>query len=137
MDLPGKFRSRCGTIDPENCREISLASAQTVARHFQHSIGKIARWIVPAIFGDWIARGVAEAHVVWAQTGLLLARATGSESALNARFKGYIAALITAQRRAVIASSAAPDDRARMLLRDVVEASPDVFAPGHTGFLSD
>src|SRR6185295_4340685 len=102
-------------------------------RHFQYSIGKIARWIVPAIFGDRIARGIAEAHVTRAQTGLLLARAIGSDSMLNARFKGYIAALIAAQRLAVI-GKLRRSGRERQDVEDVAEASPDVFAPGHTGF---
>jgi len=130
-----------GNFDRDAARSILKIAVKSlwpplrpVARHFQHSIGKIARWIVPAIFGDWIARGVAEAHVVWAQTSLLFARATGSESVLNARFKGYIAALITAQRRAVIGKQRRPGRQRQDTVADVVEASPDVFAPGHTGF---
>jgi hypothetical protein len=126
-----------GNFDRDAARSILEIAVKSLwpplkpfARHFQHSIGKIARWIVPAIFGDWIARGVAEAHVVWAQTGLLLARAAGSESTLHSRFKDYIAALITAQRRAVIGKQR----RAGRQRQDVVEAGPDVFAPGHTGF---
>jgi hypothetical protein len=127
-----------GNFDRDTARsilEITVKSLwpppKSFARHFQHSIGKIARWIVPTFFGDWIARSVAEAHVVWAQTGLLLARAIGSERMLNARFKGYIAAVIAAQRLAVIGKLR----RSRPERQDiVVEASPDVFAPGRTGF---
>jgi hypothetical protein len=127
-----------GNFDRDTARSILEIAVKSLwppprrfARHFQHSTGKIARWIVPAIFGDWIARGIAEAHVMWAQTGLLLAHAIGSESMLNSRFKGYIAALITAQRLAVIGKLR----RAGRERHDVeVEAGHDVFAPGHTGF---
>ena len=61
---------------------------------------------------------------------LQIADAIGSERALNARFKGYIAALIAAQRLAVIGKLR----RSGPARQDVVEASPDVFASGHTGF---
>ena len=130
-----------GNFDRDTARSILKIAVKSLwppprrfARHFQYSIGKIARWIVPAIFGDRIARGIAEAHVAWAQTGLLLARAIGSDSMLNARFKGYIAALIAAQRLAVIGKLRRSGRERQDIVEDVVETSPDVFAPGHTGF---
>ena len=85
-----------GNFDRDTARSILEIAVKSLwppprrfARHFYYSIGTMAHWIVPAIFGDRIARGIAEAHVMWAQAGLLLARAIGSESILNARFKGY------------------------------------------------
>ena len=134
MDVPGKFRSQHGAVDPENRREISLAAAQTLRASFllfnRHG-GALDR---SAIFGDRIVRGIAEAHVTWAQAALLIARAIGSESILNARFKGYIAALIAAQRLAVIGKLRRSGRERQDVVEDVVKASPDVFAPGHTGF---
>jgi hypothetical protein len=130
-----------GNFDRDTARSILEIAVKSLwppprpfARHFQHSIGTIARWIVPAIFGDWIARGIAEAHVVWAHIGLLLARATGSESTLNSRFKSYIATLIAAQRRTVIGKLRRTGRQRQDAVEDVVGASHDVFAPGHTGF---
>ena len=130
-----------GNFDRDTARSIMEIAVKSLwppprpfARHFQHSIGTIARWIVPAIFGDWIARGSAEAHVVWAHIGLLLARATGSESTLNSRFKSYIATLIAAQIRTVIGKLRRTGRHRQDAVEDVVGASHDVFAPGHTGF---
>lgn len=133
-----------GNFDRDTARSILAIAAKSLwppprrfVRHFYHSIGTTARWIVPAIFGDWVARGIAEAHVTWAQAGLLLARAMGSESILNARFKGYIAALIAAQRLAVIGKLRRSGRERKDAVEDVaadVKASPDVFAPGQTGF---
>jgi hypothetical protein len=129
-----------GNFDRDTARSILEIAVKSLwppprrfARHLQHSTGEIARWIVPAIFGGLIARGIAEANVVWAQAGLLLARAIGSESMLNSRFKGYIAALIAAQRLAVIGKLRRAG-RERQDAEDVVETGHDVFAPGHTGF---
>ena len=58
----------------------------------------------------------------------------GSQSMLNARFKDYIAALIAAQRLAVIGKLRRSGRELQDIVGDVAEASPDVFAPGHTGF---
>jgi hypothetical protein len=129
-----------GNFDRDTAQSILAIAVKSLwppprrfVRHFYYSIGTTARWIVPAIFGDWITRGIAEAHVMWAQAGLLLARAIGSESILNARFKGYIAALIAAQRLAII-GKLRRSGRKRQDAAEDVKASPDVFAPGHTGF---
>jgi hypothetical protein len=130
-----------GNFDRNMARSILKIAAKSLwppprrfVRHFYYSIGTVARWIVPAIFGDRIVRGIAEAHVTWAQAALLIARAIGSESILNARFKGYIAALIAAQRLAVIGKLRRSGRERQDVVEDVVKASPDVFAPGHTGF---
>ncbi|HVQ67157.1 MAG TPA: hypothetical protein VMT08_06620 [Bradyrhizobium sp.] len=130
-----------GNYDRDAARSILAIAVKSLwpppirfVRHFIRSIGKIARWSVSTIFGDRIARGIAEAHVVWAQTGLLLANAIGSQSMLNARFKNYIAALIAAQRLAVIGELRQAGRARQDVVEDLVEASPDVFAPRHTGF---
>ena len=56
---------------------------------------------------------------------------------MNARFKGYIAALIAAQRLAVIGKLRRSGPKRQDVVEDVAEgvkARPDVFAADHTGF---
>ena len=107
LDPPPEWMCQ-GNFDRDTARSIldiavkSLWPPARSYRHFPRSIGRIARWIVPAVFGDRIARGCAGVHVTWARARLLLANALGSESLLVSRFKEYIAALITVQRLAVI-----------------------------------
>src|SRR6185369_18046130 len=55
-------------------------------------------------FGDRIVRISAAAAAVYARITLLLAHAAGSQKRLNDQFRKYIAALIRAQRLAVIGS---------------------------------
>ena len=70
-----------GNFDRDTARSILAIAVKSLwppprrfARHFYYSIGTIARWIVPAIFGDRIARGIAEAHVTWARISLTARR---------------------------------------------------------------
>lgn len=101
-------------------------------RHFPGAIGRIARWTIPAIFGDRIARGTAGARLAWARTGLLIANAIRSQRLITARFKGYIAAYIAAERLAVIGRLRRTARDGRHL--DDATAAPDILAPANTGF---
>ena len=128
-----------GNFDRDTARSIFAMTVKSLwppgrsYRHFPRSLGNLARWIVPAIFGDWVARASAEAHVAWARGTLLFANAIGSDNQLGASFKAYIAALIESERLAIISEvrrkshGKTPQD---------VATSPDVLAPGNTGFYS-
>ena len=137
LDPPPEWMCQ-GNFDRDTARSIldiavkSLWPPARSYRHFPRSIGRIARWIVPAVFGDRIARGCAGIHVAWARARLLLANAIGSESLLVSRFKEYIAALITVQRLAVIGKLR--QIRRGSMRQGIVAAAPDVLAPNNTGF---
>ena len=136
MDVPGKLRSRYGTIDPGNRREISLAAAQTLRSSFstfnrQDSTldrsGDFWRSDCP-----WYRRGPCRVgadrpaarpcdwfgeHAKRAVQGLHRSPHRGSKTCCH--------------RQAAPVRTRAPGCCWR---RCRVEASPDVFAPGHTGF---
>ena len=125
-----------GNFDRDTARSIlgiavkSLWPPQSY-RHFPSSLGKVLHWVVPVIFGDWIARGCAAVMLAWARIALLLANFIGSDDQLNARFKEYIAALIATGRLTIIGRLRR---KLRATTQQVPAIKPDVLAPDNTGF---
>jgi hypothetical protein len=118
-----------GNFDRDMARAILHIAVQSLAplgrsfRHLPRSAIQVGRWLLPAIFGDWIVRVSASIAAIYARIALLLAVAIGSQNWLNCRFRKYIAALIRAQRLAIIAMQ-------RRTGRDTIQ-------PGHAGFGPD
>ena len=129
-----------GNFDRNTARSIlgfalkSLWPPAQSYRHFPRSIGRIARWTIPAIFGDTIARGTARTRLAWARAGLLIASAIRSQRLITARFKRYIAAHIAAERFAVIGRLHRSAREGRH--PGDATAAPDILAPSNTGFYS-
>jgi hypothetical protein len=89
---------------PDMAREILRMAVQDILtsgaayRRWKQAVFAIARWAIPAMFGDGIARGAAAAVTLYARLAVMLALVAGSRERLGARFKLYIAALIRLQR---------------------------------------
>ncbi|QWG17092.1 glycosyltransferase [Bradyrhizobium sediminis] len=97
-----------GNFDRDTARAVVRIAVQSLwplresYRDLPRSMIRIGRWIIPAIFGDRIARVSAAAAAAYARIVLLLAIWIGSRKWLNHRFTKYVTALIRAQRLATI-----------------------------------
>ncbi len=115
-----------GNFDRDMARAVLHIAVQSLVplgrshRHLPRSAIQVGRWLPPAIFGDGIVRVSASTAAIYARIALLVAVAIGSRNWLNFRFRKYIAALIRAQRLAIIGMQ-------RRTGRDTIQ-------PGHVGF---
>jgi hypothetical protein len=97
-----------GNFDRGMARAVLYIAVQSLLplgrsyRHLMRSATQVGRWLAPAIFGDWTVRISASTAATYARIVLLLASAIGSQNWLNCRFRKYIAALIHAQRLAIM-----------------------------------
>ena len=125
FEIPSEWICQ-GNFDRDMARAVLYIAVQSLVplgrsyRHLPRSVIQVGRWLPPAIFGDWIVRVSASAAAIYARMTLLLAIAIGSQNWLNCRFGEYVAALIRAQRLAIIGMQ-------RRTGRDTIQ-------PGHAGF---
>ncbi len=125
FEIPAEWLCQ-GNFDRDMAREVLHIAVQSLVplgrscRYLPRLAIQVVRWLPPAIFGDWMVRVSASAAAIYARIVLLLAVAIGSQNWLNCRFRKYIAALIRAQRLAMIGMQR--------------RTGLDTIQPGHVGF---